>query len=192
MSVDGAKRAAAALLLAAAATAPAQTSPQRLAACAGCHGPRGNAAVAHWPSLAGQPRLFIENQLVLIREGLRDVPAMKAAMAGMTDAEITALAGYYAAQPVVPQSLPRDPAKYRAGEQTARKLLCGTCHRADYTGQQQVPRLAQQNEAYLLASMQQFRDSPGPGRDTLMASVLRGLSDEELGNLSHYLAQFGQ
>jgi cytochrome c553 len=175
-----------------AALAHAQPLPERLAACAACHGPRGNAAVAQFPSLAGQPRLFIENQLVLIREGLRDIPQMKDAMAGMTDAEIGALAGYYAAQPVVRPSAPTDAAKYRAGEQSARRMLCGTCHRADYTGQQQVPRLAWQNEAYLVESMKQFRDGPGPGRDTIMAATLRGASDAELANLAHFLAQFGR
>lgn len=179
------------LLCAAAAAVHAEPGAERLAACAACHGPRGNSAIARFPSLAGQPRLFIENQLVLIREGLRDVPAMKPAMAGMTDEEIGALAGYFAAQPLVPPSGPVDAAKRRAGEQTARRLLCGTCHRADYSGQQQVPRLAGQNEAYLVAAMKQFRDGPGPGRDTIMAATLRGLSDAELEELAHYVARVG-
>jgi cytochrome c553 len=61
---------------------------------------------------------------------------------------------------------------------------------SDYSGQNQVPRLAGQDEAYLVYSMKQFRDNPGPGRDTIMAAVLRGLSDADLANLAHYLATF--
>ena len=44
--------------------------------------PAGNSLVPSIPSIAGQPKVFLENQLVLIREGLRDVPAMKAVMGG--------------------------------------------------------------------------------------------------------------
>jgi cytochrome c553 len=77
----------------------AQPRPERLAACAPCHGPGGQTALPGTPSLAAQPKLFIENQLVIIREGLRDVPVMKPLLAGMADEEIVTLATYYAAQP---------------------------------------------------------------------------------------------
>ena len=51
-------------------------------------------------------------------------------------------------------------------------------------------RLAGQREDYLLAAMTQLRDNPGPGRDTIMAATLRGLSDADLGALAHHLATF--
>ena len=70
----------------------------------------------------------------------------------------------------------------------ARTHLCGTCHLPDYRGQQQVPRLAGQRLDYLLSAMQQFRDKPGPGRDTIMAATLRGLADAQLNQLAHYLS----
>jgi len=168
----------------------AQPRPETLAACAACHGPGGNAQIAQYPSIAGQPKVFIENQLVLIREGLRDIPVMKEVMAGMKDEDIVALAKHFAAQPVVPRSAPVQPERYRLGEEMSRKMLCGTCHLAGYTGQQQVPRLAGQNEDYLLQAMKQFRDNPGPGRDTIMSASLYGLKDADLANLAHYLAGF--
>jgi cytochrome c553 len=188
--VTGLATASSLLLLLWVGPAQAQPRPEKLAACAACHGPEGNSQIALFPSLAGQPKLFIENQLVLMREGLRDVPAMKEVLAGISDQEIVALATHYASLPSVPASAPVQPQKYRAGEETARKVLCGTCHLADYAGQNQVPRLAGQNEDYLLQSMKQFRDHPGPGRDTIMAATLYGLSDADLGNLAHYLAHF--
>ena len=172
--------------------ANSQPRPATLAACAACHGADGNAPVGEFPSLAGQPRVFIENQLVLVREGLRDIPAMKAVMAGIDDAEIVELAKHFAAQPVRPALAALKPERSSAGEQLAGRLLCGTCHRADFSGQNQVPRLAGQNEAFLLASMKQFRDQPGLGRDTIMAATLRGLSDAELADLSHYFAGLGR
>ena len=167
-----------------------QPPPATVAVCNACHGPGGNSQIPLTPSLAGQPKLFIENQLVLIREGLRDVPQMKEIVAGMTDETIIALAQHYAAEKRIPKPGAEAQEKVRLGAAAASKLLCGTCHLSDYAGQNQVPRLAGQDEPYLVHSMKQFRDNPGPGRDTIMAAVLRGLSDADLANLAHYLATF--
>ena len=179
-----------ALWLACSASPHAQPQAERLAVCAACHGPGGRSALPGTPSLAGQPKLFIENQLVIIREGLRDVPVMKPLLAGMGDEEIVALATYYAAQAPKAPLPTQQPDKARAGATLAQRLLCGTCHLPTYAGQQQVPRLGGQDEAYLLSAMKQLRDAPGPGRDTIMAAALRGLSDGELDALAHHLAHF--
>ena len=184
-----AARLTAASLLLVPGAVPAQPPPAT-ATCIACHGPGGNSQIAQTPSIAGQPKVFIENQLVLIREGLREIAAMKDVMKGMSDETIIALAQHFAALPVMPKSAPVNQEKVRLGAELSRKMLCGTCHLPDYAGQKQVPRLAGQDEAYLLQSMKQFRDNPGPGRDTIMASTLRGLSDTDLANLAHYLANF--
>jgi cytochrome c553 len=113
---------------------------------------------------------------------------MKPFLAGMADEEIVALATYYAAQPAKALTPPSQPDKARAGAAIAQRLLCGSCHLPTYAGQQQVPRLAGQDEAYLLQAMKQLRDHPGPGRDTIMAATLRGLSDADLDSLAHHLA----
>ena len=78
---------AALLWLATGATgAFAQSIAPRLAQCAACHGADGNSQIKDFPSLAGQPRVFLENQLVMIREGMRDIPAMKGSLDGVSDA----------------------------------------------------------------------------------------------------------
>lgn len=175
--------------LLAAATALAQPSAERLAACAACHGANGNSPSPAIPSIAGQPRVFIENQLVIMREGLREVPVMAPVLKGLTDEEISALARHFSALPIVPAVTPVQPDKQRAGAEISRKALCGTCHLANYSGQNQVPRLAGQHEDYLLLALKAFRDHPGPGRDTIMAATLRGMNDTELGQLAHYFSQ---
>jgi cytochrome c553 len=159
--------------------------------CAACHGAGGNSRTSGQPSIAGQPKTFIENQLVLIREGLREVPTMAPIVKGLSDEDITALARHFAALPAVPAPTGQaQPQRQRAGAELSKKLLCATCHLPGYVGQNQVPRLAGQDEAYLMTALKQFRDHPGPGRDTIMASTLRGLSDAELADLAHYLARF--
>jgi cytochrome c553 len=160
-------------------------------ACTACHGPGGNSVVPSIPSIAGQPRTFVENQLVLIREGLRDVPSMKAVMGTLNDEQIVALARHFSAQPVAAPGAPRRAEPFKAGAVVSQRALCGTCHLPTYAGQNQVPRLAGQHEAYLLATMKMYRDKPDPGRDTAMSAALFGLKDADLAALAHYLSQQG-
>lgn len=185
-------RALTALVLCLALPAAQAQQPQQLQMCAACHGPQGNSQLPQIPSLAGQPKVFLENQLVFIREGMRDIPQMKGLLDGMKDADLTALAGYFAAQtPERPTAMrPLNAETYQHGKETARSMLCGTCHLPDFSGRQQIPRLAGQHEAFLVDSMKQFRDNPGPGRDTIMAASLYGLKDEQIAELAHFLAHF--
>jgi cytochrome c553 len=171
-----------------AAVAQAQV-PALADACTACHGAGGNSRQSGQPSIAGQPKVFIENQLVLIREGLREVPVMAGLMKGVSDEDIGALARHFAALPSQPAPAGKPVAeRLAAGAALSKQGLCSTCHLPNYVGQNQVPRLAGQDEAYLLLSMKQFRDNPGPGRDTIMASTLRGLTDAQLADLAHHLA----
>jgi cytochrome c553 len=186
-----ARAAAAAVLAWGAVAAHAQpaATPQ-LQLCMACHGPQGNSQISTTPSLAGQPKLFIENQLVLIREGLRDIPQMKGLLDGVKDSEIVAMAEYFAAQKPVPVAGVVKEQVYQRGQALAGRMLCGSCHVPDFSGKQQIPRLAGQHEAFLRQSMREFRDRPGPGRDTIMAASLHGLKDEDLDDLAHFLANF--
>jgi cytochrome c553 len=170
------------------ATSPA-ASPGRLAMCGACHGANGNSALALSPSLAGQPKVFLENTLILIREGLRQIAPMQGLLNGVSDAEIVALADHYSRQKAIAPEAPRDEAAYRRGEAIASRALCGTCHLPNYAGQQQMPRLAAQREDYLVHSMREFRDNKAQGRDTMMNGVLRGFSERDIADMAHYFAQ---
>jgi len=181
---------AALLWLATGATgAFAQSIAPRLAQCAACHGADGNSQIKDFPSLAGQPRVFLENQLVMIREGMRDIPAMKGSLDGVSDADITALAQHYASLPVKSTSGPQNTAWLERGRQLASDMRCGICHLPNYQGREQMPRLAGQREDYLLHSMRQFRSNQAVGRDTLMTAALYGVSDEDIQAMAHFLAR---
>jgi cytochrome c553 len=163
-------------------------SPGHLALCAACHGAEGRSTNPQIPSLAGQPRVFIENQLVLIREGLRDVPQMKGVLDNLKDPDLVTLARYFNAQKPAPAVPATDTAAYRRGQALADRMHCASCHLPSYAGQQQVPRVAGQPEPFLRQSMQQLRDNPGPGRDSIMAAALHGLKDGDIADLAHFLA----
>ncbi|MDA1117572.1 MAG: c-type cytochrome [Proteobacteria bacterium] len=165
----------------------AQPLPGRLQLCDACHGPGGNSQIAGTPSLAAQPVIFLENQLVLLREGMREVPQMAAAVQGLKDAEIRAIARHYASQrPAPPRGSP-DAALMKRGAALAGKLHCGSCHEADFRGREQMPRLATQREEYLVAAMNSYRDYTRKGGDTMMAAALYSVSDADVKALAHYL-----
>ena len=76
--------------------AAAETLQERLQVCGSCHGEAGTSTMENVPSLAGQPALFLTNQLILMREKLRPVEAMEPFVKGLKDDEIVALAEHYA------------------------------------------------------------------------------------------------
>lgn len=162
--------------------------PARAAACAACHGKDGNSTIANIPSLAGQPQVFLEQQLIVIREGLRVIPAMQGLLDGVPDEEITALAQYYADLPVSPPTSSRREEQFARGKTLADTKQCASCHLPSYAGREQMPRLAGQREDYLVHSMREFHRGTAVGRDTVMAGALYGLSDQDLQDLAHYLA----
>ena len=163
--------------------------PDRLTLCAACHGPQGISSTPVIPSLAGQPRVFLENQLVLIREGLRTIPEMRGLLDGATDAELSTLAKHFEALPPPPAATtPVDAARFERGKDIAHKALCGTCHLPSYSGREQIPRLAGQQEFFLIYAMRQFRDHAGLGRDTIMSASLYGISDDQLADLAHFFS----
>jgi len=166
-----------------------QVSPQRQALCAACHGDDGNSQIKGIPSLAAQPKLFLENSLILMREGMREVPAMKGMLDGVTDAEVIELANFYSALTLVTPPADTQADLFNKGEQLASGMRCGICHLPNYMGREQMPRLAGQREDYLLHSLLQFKNNQAVGRDSNMAASVYGVADADLQALSHYLAR---
>ena len=71
----------------------AETPQERLQLCGTCHGENGNSKMEKMPSLAGQPELFLTNQLILFRERLRKSEVMEPFVKGLTDDEISGAGG---------------------------------------------------------------------------------------------------
>jgi cytochrome c553 len=159
----------------------------RAAACLDCHAPGKPQPLT--PALAGQQEKFLLLQLILIREGLRDVPPMSGMLKGLKDTDLADLAAYFSALRPAPQPPKRDAQRYAQGKQAALRRGCGSCHMAGYIGQEQVPRIAGQYEDYLIASLTAFRDNKRSGVDTSMNEAMYQVSDTEIAALAHFLAQ---
>jgi cytochrome c553 len=78
--------------------APAQSASDKAAACAACHGPNGVSANPMYPSLAGQYADYLATALKAYKSGTRKNPIMAGMAAPLSDQDIKALAGYFAAQ----------------------------------------------------------------------------------------------
>lgn len=70
-----------------------------LQTCAACHGEKGDKPIMpQYPIIAGQYASYMEHALRDYRSGARKNPVMNAQAAGLSDAEIRALARFYAQQ----------------------------------------------------------------------------------------------
>ncbi|MBY8964658.1 cytochrome c [Algiphilus sp.] len=91
------------LTLCAATTAVAEEErrplEQLVGTCAACHGQRGDEALQpSYPILAGQHQSYLEQALRQYRSGERNNAIMNGQAANLSDADIRALAAYYARQ----------------------------------------------------------------------------------------------
>lgn len=182
--------AAAAFSLPAGAADPARGAVVAAERCAACHGMDGKSSVAEIPRLAGQQAGFITLQMILFREGIRQVPAMQAPTEKLSDTDVEAVAAYFASLPSTPpeDGTPRDAALMARGQAISAARNCGVCHLPNYAGRAQMPRLTHQHEAFLAHTMAEYRDGKRVGIDTQMNGAVQGLSDADIAALAHYLA----
>ncbi len=143
------------------------------------------------PSLAGQPPLFIVTQMILFREGLRQVPAMQAFAQGLPDRDIEDLAAYYASLPPGPPEdrRARDDALFAEGQALMgpRNCACATCRRSRVASRCRAsPASARISWR---APWREYRDGVRVGADSQMNGAVMGLTDAQIAALAHYLAQ---
>ena len=171
---------------------PGFSQEKKAETCFTCHGKAGTSTAALTPSLGGQPSFFTVAQLFLFRDGRRaKAPTpMDAYAKGLSDADLQSLAAVFEKQP--PPTPPAQ-APERARFERGRKLLdarnCRVCHNPDYSGREQMPRLANQREDYLLKAMRDYLSGQriGYGSAT-MPEELAGLTDADLADIAHFLA----
>jgi cytochrome c553 len=184
---------AAVLALAAAAPALAQDIAQRAEACFACHGKNGRSQVPLTPSLGGQPAFFVTAQLFLFRDQRRgDAPAaMYEAARQLSNDDLRAFGELVAKlpPPPAPAGAP-DAARFARGRALAQRERCPVCHNPDLSGREQMPRLANQREDYLLKALRDYKRGTRIGYGAAMAVELAGLSDADLVDLAHFLAYF--
>jgi len=186
------RRAIAALAFTCALVGPAFAQPfeERLAACLACHGEKGVSEISEVPSIAGMPAPFTLIQLYLFREKMRRIEIMNDVAKGMTDDDLRKFSDYFAKlPPPMASGDPPDPAIAARAQALIAKHYCASCHNPDFSGREQMPRLAAQREDYLLKSLRDYKSAQRPGYDATMDEVIRPITDAEIVDLSHYLSR---
>lgn len=158
--------------------------------CVACHGENGISQMENIPSLAGQPDLFIQWQLVYFRAGARKNEQMQPVVEQITNEDIRNLGAYFAS--LAPPKNPEpddDPDLSKKGAQAAVGRRCASCHTDNYAGTKAVARVAGQREEYLVKALHDYKSGArSGGGQAAMADVAYPLSEEEITALAHYLA----
>ena len=157
--------------------------------CIGCHGENGISQLENMPSLAAQPDLFIQWQLVFFRAGTRKNEQMQPIVEQLNNEDIRNLGAYFAQ--LAPPKPPADenPEMSKKGAQAAVGRRCASCHTDSYAGTKAVARVASQRQEYLVKALRDYKTSTRSGGGmAAMAEVAYPLSEEEIEALAHYLA----
>jgi cytochrome c553 len=99
-----------------------------------------------------------------------------------------ALGNFFAAQKPLPIAFTADGARVDAGRKTSDAVLCPMCHLGGFIGQNEIPRVAGQYPQYIKKQLQDFKAKRRTNDAGNMTSVAATLSDEDIENLSHYIA----
>ena len=161
---------------------------QKAETCFACHGPNGNSETPLFPILAGQSWRYVYIQLKDFKEGRRTDPVMTPMVADLSREDMIALGNFFAAQKPRPIKFKADGAKVEAGRKISDAVLCPMCHLGGFVGQNEIPKVAGQYPEYIVKQLQDFKAKRRTNDAGNMTSVAGTLSDADIENLSHYIA----
>ena len=163
---------------------PAAEGKAAAAACAGCHGPDGNASIPGMPSLTGQTPQYLVAAMKAYKGGSRTDATMKSLVASLNDATIQKIALYYALQ------APKQTTTPAAGDAKAGQAVtagCASCHGQDGNSTDpNTPSLAGKDAQYLAMAATSY--GKGKRDHAAMKSVVEPLSKAEIDNVSAFYA----
>jgi cytochrome c553 len=182
------------LLCAAALPAAAQTQTetvkQRLPTCLACHGSNGQSQTPDVPSLGAQQTFYTTVQLLMFRERMRVADPMNDMAKGLSDDDLRSFADVIAKLPAPkPPSEPADDARMTRARALVDQNRCNFCHTPTFVGQDNVPRIADQREDYLVKALRGYKDNSRHGYDASMADVVAPLTDAQILDLAYYIAR---
>ena len=178
------------LLVLIASSGRAETIAERAAPCLACHGEKGQSEIENIPSLGAQQAPYALIQLFMFREKLRTFEPMNEMAKSFTDDDLQKFADFIAKLPKPqPPGDVGDPARMQKGLALAQANRCNSCHNADFSGKENVPRLANQREDYLNKTLAEYKDNSRHGYDGTMADVMGAVTKEQIVDLAYFIAR---
>ena len=170
--------------------ASAQTVQERLPTCLACHGESGQSQNPDVPSLGAQQSFYVTVQLLMFRERMRVSEPMNDMAKGLSDDDLRSFADVIAKLPGPhPPETPADAARMERAGVLAAQDHCNVCHTATFAGQDNVPRIADQREDYLIKALRGYKDNSRHGYDATMAEVMQPVTDDQILDLAYYIAR---
>src|SRR5258708_32589447 len=148
------------VVLAGSANAADESVKEKAALCTPCHGETGISQTENTPSLAGQPDLYLQWQLVFFRSGSRKNEIMQPTAEQLSNEDVRNLGAYFASLPPPKVSEPDDnPDLSKKGAQAAAGRRCASCHSDTFAGTKAVAGLAGQREEYLAKALHDYKSN---------------------------------
>ena len=102
----------------------------------------------------------------MFREKLRTFEPMNEMAKALTDDDLRTFSDFIAKMPKpAPPADAGDPARMQRGQALAQQHRCNTCHNPDFSGKENVPRIANQREDYLAKTLAEYKDNSRHGYD---------------------------
>ena len=173
-----------------ASSASAETIVERAAPCLACHGEKGQSETENTPSLGAQQAPYALIQLFMFREKLRVFDPMNEMTKAFSDDDLRLFSDFIATLPKpAPPADAGDPARLQRAQALAQQYHCNSCHKPDFSGGENVPRIASQREDYLAKTMREYKDSSRHGYDGTMAEALQPVTPAQIADLAYFLAR---
>jgi cytochrome c553 len=173
-----------------ASSAGGETIQERAAPCFACHGEHGQSQTENIPSLGGQPAPYALIQLFMFREKLRTFEPMNDMVKSFSDDDLRTVSDFIA---TLPKPQPPADAGDAARIQRARAIVaqnhCNSCHKVDFAGGDNVPRIADQREDYLAKTLREYKDNTRHGYDGTMADVMGSVTPDQIADLAYYISR---
>jgi cytochrome c553 len=168
----------------------AETIAERAAPCLACHGEKGRSETENTPSLGAQQAPYALIQLFMFRERLRVFEPMNEMAKGLSDDDLRTFSDFLATLPKpAPPADAGDPARLQRAQALVQQHRCNICHNTDFSGKDNVPRIADQREDYLAKTLREYKDNSRHGYDATMAEVLQPVTPEQIADLAYFLAR---
>jgi cytochrome c553 len=168
----------------------AETIVERAATCFACHGEKGLSQTENTPSLGGQQAPYALIQLFMFREKLRTFDPMNEIAKPLSDADLREFSDFIATlpKPAPPEDV-GDPARMQRAQVLATQYRCNSCHKPNFSGGENVPRIANQREDYLAKTLAAYKDNSRHGYDGTMADVMQPVTADQIADLAYYIAR---
>ncbi|QJF52595.1 c-type cytochrome [Roseobacter ponti] len=149
--------------------------------CRTCHGIDGYAQIPIAPHIGGEPKEYLENQLMAFKTGTREHEMMSVVTAGLSAQQISDVAAWYAAHNVT-ATLPDGVSDEDAPQ------ACVSCHGANGISLlPEAPNLAGEVNIYIDTQLKAYR--LGKRNHEIMSVIAADMTDDQIRAVADWFAQ---